>query len=389
MSNDNNDVSDVSATIHAATDQAMKSSEDFATNLTDILNGGTLSLMISIGHKTHLFDTMSKLYEQQQFATSAEITRAANLNERYVREWLGAMVAGRIVDYDESTDSYSLPQEHAALLTRAAGIDNFAMFFQYISLMGIVEDKIVECFYKGGGVPYSEYPKFQELQAEETSRIFDARLVDQILSLSNGLKHRLEKGIDVLDVGCGRGHAINVMAKAFPRSRFVGYDISNEGIKAANDEATKMELSNVRFEVKDLSLMNDSEQYDLITAFDTIHDQARPTKVLRAIYNALRTNGSNEISSIFLMQDIAASSYVNENISNPLAPTLYTISTMHCMTVSLASNGEGLGAVWGRQKAEQKLREAGFCREIDVREIEGDILNYYYITKKTKDDQGK
>jgi len=389
MSNDNNDVSDVSATIHAATDQATKSSEDFATNLTDILNGGTLSLMISIGHKTHLFDTMSKLYEQQQFATSAEITRAANLNERYVREWLGAMVAGRIVDYDESTDSYSLPQEHAALLTRAAGIDNFAMFFQYISLMGIVEDKIVECFYKGGGVPYSEYPKFQELQAEETSRIFDARLVDQILSLSNGLKHRLEKGIDVLDVGCGRGHAINVMAKAFPRSRFVGYDISNEGIKAANDEATKMELSNVRFEVKDLSLMNDSEQYDLITAFDTIHDQARPTKVLRAIYNALRTNGSNEISSIFLMQDIAASSYVNENISNPLAPTLYTISTMHCMTVSLASNGEGLGAVWGRQKAEQKLREAGFCREIDVREIEGDILNYYYITKKTKDDQGK
>ncbi|MGA7369227.1 MAG: class I SAM-dependent methyltransferase [Nitrososphaeraceae archaeon] len=247
----------------------------------------------------------------------------------------------------------------------------------------------MECFYKGGGVPYSEYPKFQELQAEETSRIFDARLVDQILSLSDGLKDRLEKGIDVLDVGCGRGHAINLMAKAFPRSRFVGYDISNEGIRAAYEEATKMELSNVRFEVKDLSLMNDSKCYDLITAFDTIHDQARSTKVLRAIYNALRTNGSDEISSIFLMQDIAASSYVNENMSNPLAPTLYTISTMHCMTVSLASNGEGLGAVWRRQKAEMKLREAGFCGEIDVREIEGDILNYYYITKKTKDDQEK
>lgn len=379
MSYSNN--ADVDATVHAAT--ATKSSEDFATRLINILNGGTLSLMISIGHKTQLFDTMSKLYEKQQFATSAEIAKATNLNERYVREWLGAMVAGRIVDYDESTDGYSLPQEHAALLTRAAGIDNFAMFFQYISLMGMVEDKVVDCFYKGGGVPYSQYPKFQELQAEETSRIFDARLIDQIIPLDDGLKDRLERGIDALDVGCGRGHALNVMAKAFPKSTFVGYDISAEGIKAAKEEASKMELSNVKFEVKDLSLMNESEKYDLITAFDAIHDQAQPTNVLRAIYNALR-NGSDQVDSLFLMQDIAASSYVNENKSNPLAPALYTISTMHCMTVSLASNGEGLGAVWGRQKAVEKLREAGFSGEINVKEIQGDILNYYYIAKKKK-----
>jgi SAM-dependent methyltransferase len=378
MGNDNK-AYDISTTANASSDQVA----DFAANLTDIINGGTLSLMISIGHKTHLFDTMSKSCEQKRFATSVEIAKAANLNERYVREWLGAMVTGQIVNYDKSTDSYSLPPEHAALLTRSAGIDNFAMFFQYISLMGIVEDKIVECFYKGGGVPYSEYPRFQELQAEETSRIFDARLVDQILPLSSGLRDRLVRGIDVLDVGCGRGHAINVMAKAFPGSRFVGYDISDEGIRAANEEANKMGLSNVRFAIKDLSLMNDSEQYDLITAFDTIHDQAQPTKVLKKIYDALRMGSSDETTGIFLMQDIAASSYVNENISYPLAPTLYTISTMHCMTVSLASNGEGLGAVWGRQKAEQKLREAGFSGEIDVREIEGDILNYYYITRKT------
>lgn len=379
MSYSNN--ADVDATVHAAT--ATKSSEDFATRLINILNGGTLSLMISIGHKTQLFDTMSKLYEKQQFATSAEIAKATNLNERYVREWLGAMVAGQIVDYDESTDGYSLPQEHAALLTRAAGIDNFAMFFQYISLMGMVEDKVVDCFYKGGGVPYSQYPKFQELQAEETSRIFDARLIDQIIPLDDGLKDRLERGIDAFDVGCGRGHAVNVIAKAFPKSTFVGYDISAEGIKAAKEEASKMELSNVKFEVKDLSLMNESEKYDLITAFDAIHDQAQPTKVLRAIYNALR-NGSDQVDSLFLMQDIAASSYVNENKSNPLAPALYTISTMHCMTVSLASNGEGLGAVWGRQKAVEKLREAGFSGEVNIKEIEGDILNYYYIAKKKK-----
>jgi hypothetical protein len=114
----------------------------------------------------------------------------------------------------------------------------------------------------------------------------------------------------------------------------------------------------------------------LITAFDTIHDQAQPTKVLKEIYNALRKGG------IFLMQDIAASSHLHENINNPLAPTLYTFSTMHCMTVSLAYNGESLGAVWGKQKAEQKLGEAGFSHPIEVKQIEGDILNYYYIARK-------
>jgi SAM-dependent methyltransferase len=120
-------------------------------------------------------------------------------------------------------------------LIRAAGIDNLAVFMQYIALMGNVEDNIVECFRKGGGVPYSAYPKFQELQGEETARVFDARLVSQILPLVDGLIDRMKEGIDVFDVDCGTGHAINLMAKGFPNSRFWGYDFSKEGIKAAKD----------------------------------------------------------------------------------------------------------------------------------------------------------
>jgi 2-polyprenyl-3-methyl-5-hydroxy-6-metoxy-1,4-benzoquinol methylase len=303
------------------------------------------------------------------------------------------MVVGRIIKYDPLTDKYLLPQEHAAVLRRTAGINNPAVFFQYISLMGIVEDKIVECFYKGGGVPYSEYPRFQELQAEETSRVFDARLINQIIPLVDGLTDKLRSGIDVLDVGCGRGHAINIMAKTFPNSRFVGYDISNEAIEAAKKEAEGIEgegiaLKNVLFETRDIASLNEFEKYDLITAFDTIHDQAQPTKVLRKIYNALKRDNNNLSSrgadnyGIFLMQDIAASSYLQENIDNTLGPTLYTFSTMHCLTVSLAYNGEGLGTVWGRQKAEQKLKEAGFAGKIDVKQVAGDILNYYYVARK-------
>ena len=346
--------------------------EAFAGKMLDILNGGTVSLMISMGHQTHLFDIMSKLPP----STSEEIATAAKLNERYVREWLGAMVTANIVEYDPSEQKYHLPAEHAAFLTREAGLNNIAVFTQYIALMGEVEQKIIECFHKGGGVPYSAFPRFQELQAEETARIFDARLINNIIPLVDDIADRLKSGIDVLDVGCGRGRAVNILARAFPNSRFVGYDISSEGIESANHEAKEWNLTNAKFETKDVTTINKREEYDLITAFDTIHDQAQPTKVLKEICNALRKGG------VFLMQDIAASSHLHENMNNPLGPTLYTFSTMHCMTVSLAYNGEGLGTVWGKQKAEQKLRDAGFSHPIEVKQIEGDILNYYYIASK-------
>jgi SAM-dependent methyltransferase len=346
--------------------------EAFAGKMLDILNGGTVSLMISMGHQTHLFDIMSKLPP----STSEEIATAAKLNERYVREWLGAMVTANIVEYDPSEQKYRLPAEHAAFLTREAGLNNIAVFTQYIALMGEVEQKIIKCFHKGGGVPYSAFPRFQELQAEETARIFDARLINNIIPLVDDIADRLKSGIDVLDVGCGRGRAVNILARAYPNSRFVGYDISSEGVESAKHEAKEWNLTNAKFETKDVTTINKREEYDLITAFDTIHDQAQPTKVLKGIYNALRKGG------VFLMQDIAASSRLHENMNNPLGPTLYTFSTMHCMTVSLAYDGEGLGTVWGKQKAEQKLREAGFSGHIDIRQIEGDILNYYYIARK-------
>lgn len=335
-----------------------------------MVNDGMLCLMTGIGHKVGLFDTMSWM----EAATSKEISKAAKLNERYVREWLGCMVTGRIVEYDPVKRKYRLPQERAAVLTRAAGIDNLAVFAQYIGLMAIVEDKIVECFRKGGGVPYSAYPKFQELQGEETARVFDAKLVDRIMPLS-GIVDRLTEGIDVLDIGCGEGHAINLMAKAFPKSRFHGYDISKEGIRTARTEAKKMNLANARFKIVDAARLVDRERFDLITAFDTIHDQAKPARVLKGINRALRKDG------VFLMQDIAASSNLHENIDNPLAPTIYTISTMHCMTVSLAYGGDGLGTAWGRQKALEMLAQAGFGN-VQVKMVEGDILNYYYIAMK-------
>ncbi|MGE5684586.1 MAG: hypothetical protein ACM3ZS_05520 [Nitrososphaerota archaeon] len=200
--------------------------EEFASKMFQFLNSGMLSLMISIGYKTGLFDIIAQLKP----STSQEISQASKLNERYIREWLGAMVTGNIIEYDPLTEKYFLPKEHSAFLTRKSGIDNLAVLAQYVSLMGNVEDKIVECFRNGGGLPYSEYPKFQQLQAEETARIFDSMLTNQVLPLIPDINNRLNDGIRVLDIGCGRGRAVNLMGKAFSRSKFTGCDISHEGI---------------------------------------------------------------------------------------------------------------------------------------------------------------
>jgi 2-polyprenyl-3-methyl-5-hydroxy-6-metoxy-1,4-benzoquinol methylase len=211
--------------------------------------------------------------------------------------------------------------------------------------------------------------------AEESAQVQDAVLVDVTLPLVPGLVEKLKAGIDVADIGCGQGHAINLMAQAFPNSRFTGYDFSEEGIAAGKAEAKELGLSNAQFEVKDAATLDDTERFDFITVFDAIHDQAQPRKVLANIARALKPDGT------LLMVDIQASSNVEENMEHPLGPMLYGVSTMHCMTVSLALNGEGLGTVWGEQKARELLTEAGF-NKIEIEHVEGDIFNSYYICRR-------
>lgn len=343
----------------------------FAERMLGMLNSSALTLMISIGHRTGLFDVMSTLPP----STSHQIATAGNLHERYVREWLGAMVTGSIVTYDSQHKEYKLPPEHAALLTRAATPNNIAAFTQYTAVLGMVEDQVVECFRQGGGVPYAAYPRFQQVMAEDSGQTVVAALLDCILPLVPGLSESLHAGINVLDVGCGSGRALNLLARTFPQSQFTGYDLSPDGIAAGRAEAERLGLTNVRFVIKDVTTIGEHAQYDLITAFDAIHDQARPAEVLQAIATALGETGT------FLMQDIAASSDVAANMNHPVGPFLYTISCMHCMTVSLAENGAGLGAMWGEEKAREMLRDAGFTH-VEIKHLPHDFQNAYYIATK-------
>ena len=347
-------------------------SVEFAERMTRMLNEAALALMVSVGHRTGLFDVMAAM----PAATSEEIAAAAALDERYVREWLAVMTTGEIVDHDGAVGSFSLPAGRAAWLTRAAGPDNLAIQAQYIGLLALVEDQIVDCFRTGGGVPYSAFPKFQALMAEDSGAAHDVTLIDVTLPLVPGLLDRLRKGIDAADVACGSGHAINLMAEAFPRSRFVGFDNSDIGLAAARAEASRKAVTNVRFEKRDAARLGETARYDLITTFDAVHDQARPDLVLAGIAQALRPTG------VYLCVDVAASSTLSDNLDHPLGPFLYTISCMHCMTVSLAESGMGLGAMWGEQKAREMLRDAGFT-SVDAAHVDGDVLNTYFIATKS------
>jgi len=345
---------------------------EFAGRMLRTMNEAALALMVSVGHRTGLFDVMAAM----PAATSAEIASRASLDERYVREWLAVMTTGRIVEHDGAAGSYSLPAGHAACLTRAAGMDNLAAGMQYIGLMALVEDQIVDCFRHGGGVPYSAFPRFQAVMAEDSGAVRDATLIDVTLPLVPGMTDRLREGIEVADVGCGSGHAVNLMAEAFPRSRFAGFDFSGAGIAAARQEARLKGLANARFEERDAAGLGEAGRFDFITTFDAVHDQARPDLVLAAIADALRPGG------VYLCVDTAASSKLAENLDHPLGPFLYTVSCMHCMTVSLADGGMGLGTMWGEQTARAMLAEAGFT-SVEAAHLDGDFVNSYIIATKT------
>jgi SAM-dependent methyltransferase len=345
--------------------------KEFAKRMLGTMNEAAVALMVSVGHRTGLFDVMAGV----PAATSDSIAARAGLDERYVREWLAVMTTARIVDHDGEAGTFTLPADHAAWLTRAAGLNNLAIGMQYIGLLALVEDQIVDCFRDGGGVPYSAFPKFQAIMAEDSGAVHDATLIDATLPLVPGLVDRLRQGIDAADVGCGSGHAVNLMAEAFPRSRFAGFDFSGTGIAAARAEADRKGLPNARFEQRDAARLGEVARFDFITTFDAVHDQARPDLVLTGIARALRPGG------VYLCVDTSASSKLAENLDHPLGPFLYTVSCMHCMTVSLADGGMGLGTMWGEQTARQMLGEAGFT-SIETAHLDGDIVNAYIIASK-------
>ena len=352
-------------------------SEEFGNRLDDLFNQMGLVLMLGIGQKTGLLDMLAGLPP----STSSGIAQAAGLNERYVQEWLACLTTANVLHYAAEKQTFALPPEHAVWLTRrnlgfvlgSSSVDIELLVDVFGHLLA-VQPQVVDCFRQGGGVPYSAYSRFHERMARSRSAHFDALLLSSVLPLVPGWGKAMEQGVQVADFGCGSGHALALLADAYPQSSFIGYDISPADIDRAQAEAAQIGLVNLRFHLADVAGLTVTGVYDYALAFDAIHDLAQPEQALRVIARSLKPGGR------LLMQEFSASSRLEENLDHPLAPWLYAQSVMYCLTVSLSQGGAGLGCMWGKERALALLAQAGFG-EVEVKRTEADPYSDYFLAR--------
>lgn len=347
----------------------MERAKAFAGELLRRYSDAMTVLFIDVGDRTGLLD------QAAQGGTSTEIADRAGLAERPVREWLHGMVTAGVVEHDPDRGTFHLPEEHAGLLTGATPF-NLAPLGRAAASNLANADRIAQAFRDGDGIATDEMDDELVDVLDRMSRYrFDALIGDVYLPAAGEVHARLrEQGGRVADLGCGSGHAANVMAGALEQAEVVGYDTYGPGLERGREEARQMGLGNVRFEQSDISAVAADGPFDLITAFDVIHDLADPRGALSAVREALTDDGT------FLMYDVGAPSDLSEQAELPWAPLMYGLSVGYCVQTSLSDDGAALGSMWGRERAEQMLAEAGFD-EVEVSRPPLDPINLLYACR--------
>lgn len=343
---------------------------DFVGKVLGDTSGLTTTILAALGDRLNLFKTLAA----HGPATSAELAKAASINERYAREWLGGMASAGYVQYDPATRRFTLPPEHVPVLAEEAGPMYFGGAHQMLLGTFGVLDQLTTAFRQGGGVAQPEYSEDWWAGMERfTGGWFENLLLPQWIPAMPRVREALERGVDVADVGCNRGRALMKLARAFPRSRFVGYDVFEPAIRLATERAAAAGLADrIRFEQRDVSKELPG-QFDVITTFDVIHDAVDPLGLLRTIRQALRPGGT------YVCLDINCSDKLQEN-AGPLGALFHGFSVLYCMTTSLSRGGAGLGTVGlPESKLKELATQAGFA---DVRRVplENPFNNLYEVT---------
>ncbi len=303
-----------------------------------------------IGDRLGLFKAMAGAGPMR----SPNLAARTQLNERYVREWLRAMVAAEYIDYDVTTDAYRMTEEQAFVLANEDSPMFVGGVLQFAAPSICNIQKIAEAFKNGGGISYSEIGDEIPHAIERMFRPGYLNFLEkEWLGAVPGLVARLEKGASIADIGCGRGQSTVIMGKSFPKSKVLGIDYHKPSIESARKLAADQSLKNVEFLQAAAHEIPNGKKFDLICSFDCIHDMVDPKATLRAIRGALADDG------VYVWSEPNATANAYEN-RNPVGKMFHSISPMHCMTVSLAHNGAGLGTVIGEEGARSLAREAGF-----------------------------
>ena len=332
--------------------------------------GELVSLLIHLGDRLGLYRAMAGAGP----LTSGELAERTGLAERWVREWVSAQAAARLVEHhpgEDEPDRFELTPAGQAVL-----VDDHGSLFAAIGAFdGPLEidfvDDLAECFRTGIGLPYDRRGPRGAHQTERTLGPW-ARLalVPVILPMLDGVADKLTAGASVVDVGCGSGIALEAMAKAFPTSRFVGYDPSRHAVDRAR--ARTASLDNVEIVPGRAEELPAEPRFDLALTFDCLHDMTRPDDALAAVRGALRDDGT------LLVKEIRCADTLSDNMQNPMLAMMFGFSVTSCMSSATSEpGGMGLGTVGLPESRLRELtRAAGFSSV--VRHDPGEPSNVYY-----------
>lgn len=320
---------------------------EFLDRFVGLASGATTMALLAVADRTGLLGWLAG----SGSGTVEEIAEGARLQDRYVGEILSGLAAAGVVEWDPDTRVFALPPEHALLVASEDSPYFMGGWFDIIPTLFAQVDGLAEATRSGGGVGFEDFGPDMVRGIDRgnspSQRVF---LIQRWLAAVPGLIDRLTTGIPVADLGCGAGTAAILMAEAFPASHVTGFDTSSESLRVARERSTAPNLEFVAIGVESIPV---EPPFDLITSFDVIHDLADPLAGLTRIRDALAPDG------VYLMMEPNMSSRLENNLDDRGALT-YGISALHCMTQSLARGGEGVGAAWGREMAEDYAHQAGF-----------------------------
>lgn len=293
---------------------------------------------------------------------------ADRFDERMVEEVLSALAAAGVVEYENGR--FTLPDEHAACLADPDSPYLLAGWLDLLPATMRAIDAISTATVGGGGVSLST---FDDRVVEGVDRLNSPGtrilLARRWLAAMPDVVSRLEQGARIADVGCGSGTAALTMARAYPNSTVVGYDVDERAIDRASARAKESELVNLTFERRPIEELPNG--FDLITTFDVIHDLSQPVGALSRIRQVLNPKG------VYLMMEPAAGVTLEENLDSR-GLLIIGLSVLYCLPQSLVGGGLGLGAAWGPKRAEELCRQVGFTR-FEQLPIDNPYSNFYRI----------
>ena len=330
---------------------AERTTEAFVERALTDLAASYGGVMVSVGYRLGLYRTLAG----QGPLSSYELAARSGCEERYVREWLNSQVAGGYLDYHEESQTYELPAEHVPVLADEASPVFLPAAYDVPASMWLDQERTLEVFRTGEGVPWGDHNGRLHCGVAAFYRnAYGAALVPEWLPALDGVVEKLKRGARVADVGCGHGHSTILMASAFERSRFIGFDTHGASVEAArvNAEAAGV-AERVEFQRAGAGSYG-GKDYDLICFFDTFHDLGDPVGAARLAYEALAEDGTLMIVEPF------AGDTVPDNLG-PVGHLYYSVSTVVCVQHSRSEDvGLALGAQAGPARLADVLREAGF-----------------------------